>query len=110
MSFEASVFCIWYIADNVPGKAKGRGDFITTEYTMFGYDEGGAPVVATNLTAEQAKAFADVKGLADFFLSPQDPQAPSAGIVTYELSEDGKYRKVTLRQWVKNNLIQLRDE
>jgi hypothetical protein len=30
--------------------------------------------------------------------------------VTYERSEDGRYRKVRLRQWVKNNLIELKDE
>ncbi len=82
---------------------------MTTEYTMFGYDGEGAPVVATNVTAEQAKTFADAKGVADFFLSPQDPHAPSPGIVTYERSEDGKYRKVRLRQWIGNNLVDLKD-
>ncbi len=80
------------------------------EYTMFGYDERGHPVVATNVTADQAKAFGEAKRLPGFFLSPQSSQANSPGIVTYERSEDGRYRKVKLRQWVKNNLIELKDE
>jgi hypothetical protein len=80
------------------------------EYTMFGYDEKQTPVMATNVTADQAKAFAQAKWVAGFFLSPQDPEAPSPGIVTYERSEDGRYRKVRLRQWVKNNFIELKDE
>ncbi len=84
---------------------------MSVEYTMFGYDERHTPVVATNVTADQAKAFAGAKGLTGFFLSAQDPQAPdNPGIVTYELNEAGKYHKVRLRQWVKNNLLDLKDE
>ena len=30
--------------------------------------------------------------------------------MTYELSEYGAYRKVRLRRWVKNNLLDLKDE
>lgn len=83
---------------------------MSVEYTMFGYDERRHPVVATNVTADQAKVFAQAKGLPGFFLSPQGSQANSPGIVTYERSEDGRYRKVKLRQWVKNNLLELKDE
>ena len=53
---------------------------MATEYTMFGYDGLGTPVVATNVAAEQAKAFAQAKGLEDFFcrLRTRKPPAPAS--------------------------------
>jgi hypothetical protein len=48
-------------------------------FTMFGYDEEENPVVATNVTTTEAKAFAKAKELNGFFLAPQDTHRPSGG-------------------------------
>lgn len=80
---------------------------MSVEYTMFGYDEEKNPVVATNVTTTEAKAFAEAKRVTGFFLSPQRSGGPSAGIVSYEQDNEGVYRKVTLRHWTANNHLAL---
>ncbi len=72
---------------------------MSSEYTMFGYDEMRNPVVAANVTPPQAKAFAEAKGLTGFFLAPQHPEPGlKADLLTYKREENG-YVKWNLRSW-----------
>ncbi len=81
---------------------------MSSEYTMFGYDDHWNPVVAPNVTAQQARAVAEVKGLTGFFLAPQyGEDSNSGGIRSYERDEDGGYNVVTLRHWTAANHLDL---
>jgi hypothetical protein len=76
-------------------------------YTMFGYDEGHDPFAAMNVTAEQARGIAEVKGLSGFFLAPHWSQFPnSGGMRAYRWDkEKGSYVGWTVRGWTFTNLL-----
>lgn len=81
---------------------------MSAEYTMFGDDDRWNPVVATNVTAEEARAFAEAKSLRGFFLAPQYGEDDnSGGIRSYERHDDGGYGVVTLRRWTAQNHLDL---
>lgn len=77
------------------------------EYTMFGYDLNNDPTVVANVTTEQAKVFAEAKGLTGFFLAPHWSKFPnSGGMKAYRWDkEKGKYTVWTVRGWVFTNLL-----
>ena len=57
---------------------------MSNEYTLSGYDDRKNPSVATNVTMEQAHAFAKEKGLNGFFLTPSTLSLDAKP--TYELT------------------------
>ncbi len=64
---------------------------------MFGYDKITVPVVATNVTPTEAKAFARAKGMTGFFLVPHWSQIEKGGgmIACRWFGEKGDYETWT---------------
>ncbi len=70
-------------------------------YTMFGYDENKDPVVASHVTAPEARRIAKEKGLTGYFLAPHWSEVPdNGGMRAYRWDgEKGDYQDWNMRAW-----------
>jgi hypothetical protein len=83
-------------------KRMTRYDDNPVQYAMFGMDYGGHPVVASNVTNDDAAAMAESRELNGYHLVPLAPKRNSRGTISY-IRVDDHYEIWEMYFWLEAN-------